>query len=164
LKIPFVAAGGIGDASGFVGAMGMGADAIMMGTAFMATDECPLGKGAKEKIVRSNPLDPRLRHQVLAPPDPEAYRKVMEMRKGVPFDQWLRMLERVNLKYTSWQNDADPSGEYSFDEEWGEDGPSRIVSLAVGVLEKVIPVRDLVGTMVRGAEEILDKMALIRTV
>lgn len=163
IKIPFIAAGGIGDASGFMGALGMGADAVMMGTAFMATDECPLGKTAKEKIVRSSPLDPRLRHQVLAPPDPEAYREVMAMRKNMPFDKWLRMLERVNLKYNAWQKDVDPSGEYAFDEEWQQGGPSRIVSLAVGMLDKVVPVRDFVGEMIQEAGDMLDRMALIRT-
>jgi NADH:quinone reductase (non-electrogenic) len=162
LKIPFIAAGGIGNASGFMGALGMGADAIMMGTAFMATDECPLGKSAKEKIVRSTPYDPRLRHQVLSSPDPEAYREVMSMRDKVSFDKWLRMLERVNLKYAAWQNDVDPSGEYTFEEEWGPEGPSRLVSLAVGVLDKVKPVEDFIGGMIRGAEEILDHMEFIK--
>lgn len=162
IKIPVIAAGGIGDASGFMGALGMGADAVMMGTAFMATDECPLGGKAKEKIVNSSPLDPRLRHQVLAPPDPEAYREVMAARKGMPFDKWLRMLERVNLKYNSWQTDVEAAGEYTFDEEWGKEGPSRLVSLAVGVLDKVVPVKDFVGEMIRGGEEMLDRMAAIR--
>ncbi len=162
LKIPFIAAGGIGDASGFMGALGMGADAIMMGTAFMSTDECPLGKAAKEKIVKSSPFDPRLRHQVLSSPDPEAYRQVMSMRDKVSFDKWLRMLERVNLKYTAWQNDVDPSGEYSFDEEWGQEGPSKLVSLAVGVLDKVKPVEAFIGGMIHGAEEILNQMAFIK--
>jgi NADH:quinone reductase (non-electrogenic) len=164
LTVPFIAAGGIGDAAGFCGALGMGADAIMMGTAFMATDECPLGNKAKDKIVKSSPLDPRLRHQVIAPPDPEAYREVMAMRKGMSFDKWLRMLERVNLKYSSWQTDHETAGEYTFDEEWGQEGPSKLVSLAVGVLDRIVPAKDLVGEMVRGGEEVLDRMVALRTV
>ena len=163
LTVPFIAAGGIGDASGFMGAMGMGADAIMMGTAFMATDECPLGKSAKDKMIRSTPLDPRLRHQVLAPPDPEAYREVMALRKEMSFDKWLRMLERVNLKYSAWKKDQDPSGEYTFDEDWDEDGPSKLVSLAVGVLDKIVPVKDLVGEMIHGAEKMVDNMAFLKS-
>ena len=162
IHVPFIAAGGIGDAAGFTGALGMGADAVMMGTAFMATDECPLGKKAKDKIVKSSPLDPRLHHQVLAPPDPEAYREVMAMRKGMSFDKWLRMLERVNLKYDTWKTDKDAAGEYTFEEEWGTEGPSKLVSLAVGVLDKIVPVKDLVGEMVQGGEEMLDRMAGLR--
>ncbi|MFO7964585.1 MAG: nitronate monooxygenase [Desulfobacterales bacterium] len=162
LHIPLIAAGGIADASGFMGVLGMGADALMMGTAFMATDECPLGKTAKEKIIGSSPMDPRLRHQVLSPPDPQAYREVMALRGELPVDKWLRMLERVNLKYDAWRTDVEADGEYSFDEEWGREGPSKIVSLAAGVLERVMPVKEFIGKMVHDAETRLEKMALLR--
>jgi len=162
LKIPFIAAGGIGDAAGFMGAMGMGADAIMMGTAFMATDECPLGKAAKEKMVRSTPYDIRFRNQVLSPPDPEAYREVMEMRDKMPFEKWLRRLERVNLKYSAWEDDVDPSGEYTFEEEWRQEGPSKILSLAVGVLDKITPVKEFVDTMIIGAEEVVNRIEFLK--
>lgn len=163
LKVPFVASGGIGDASGFLGAMGMGADGIMMGTAFMATDECPLGKKAKEKMIQSSPYDPRLRNQVLSPPDPEAYRKVMELRDKLPIEKWLRMLERVNLKDPAWQHD-----DFTFQADFGEDNssrdkPSRVVSLAVGVLDKIVPVKEFVEDMVRGAEELLDGFEFLKT-
>ncbi|MBY8987340.1 MAG: nitronate monooxygenase [Candidatus Lokiarchaeota archaeon] len=49
LKIPIIAAGGIGDARGFLGALAMGADAICLGTALMATKECPVSLRIKEK-------------------------------------------------------------------------------------------------------------------
>ena len=71
IKVPFIAAGGIGDARGFLGALGMGADGIMMGTAFMATKECPISNAAKQRLVRARPDDPRIRHTVLDTPDPE---------------------------------------------------------------------------------------------
>ncbi len=163
LTVPLIVAGGIGDASGFMGAMGMGADAIMMGTAFMATDECPLGKSAKQKIIQSTPLDPRLLHQVLSPPDPEAYREVMAMRNTMSFDKWLRMLERVNLKFGAWEKDWDVAGEFTFDRELDQEGPSKIVSLAAGVLNKIVPVRDLVGEMIQGAEKLIDDMTFLKT-
>ncbi len=166
LKVPFIAAGGIGDASGFMGAIGMGADAIMMGTAFMATNECPLSKKAKERIVRSSPFDPRLRNQILSPPDPEAYREVMEMHDKIPFEKWLRSLERVNLKDPEWKHDIDPSGEHFFEEvegAWGREGPSKLASLAAGVLDKVMPVKEFVDGMIHGAEKLIDGMEFLKT-
>lgn len=51
LNIPIIAAGGIGDARGFLGALCMGADAICLGTALMATEECPVPRNIKEKWV-----------------------------------------------------------------------------------------------------------------
>lgn len=42
LKIPLIAAGGIGDARGFLGALAMGAEAVCLGTAILTTEESPL--------------------------------------------------------------------------------------------------------------------------
>ncbi|MFW6126112.1 MAG: NAD(P)H-dependent flavin oxidoreductase, partial [Chloroflexota bacterium] len=42
MKVPLIAAGGIGDGRGLVAALGMGAEGIYMGTRFMATRECPI--------------------------------------------------------------------------------------------------------------------------
>jgi len=52
LKIPIIAAGGIGDARGFLGALAMGADAVCLGTALMATIECPVPVKSKEKWLQ----------------------------------------------------------------------------------------------------------------
>lgn len=49
LKNPVIAAGGIGDARGFLGALSMGAEAVCIGTALMATQECPVSQRIKEK-------------------------------------------------------------------------------------------------------------------
>ena len=70
IKVPLVAAGGIGDAHGFLAAMGMGAEGIMMGTAFLATRECPMSDSAKEAIIRLTPDDNALRERVLTPGSP----------------------------------------------------------------------------------------------
>ncbi|MFX0074090.1 MAG: NAD(P)H-dependent flavin oxidoreductase [Candidatus Hermodarchaeota archaeon] len=49
LRIPIIAAGGIGDARGFLSALALGADAVCLGTALMATDECPVPTNIKKK-------------------------------------------------------------------------------------------------------------------
>ena len=65
IKVPLIAAGGFGDAHGLLAALGMGADGIMMGTAFMATRESPISQAAKQAIVRESPDNPELRQQVM---------------------------------------------------------------------------------------------------
>jgi len=67
IKVPFIAAGGIGDAHGFLAALAMGAEGIMMGTAFLATKECPMKDAAKEEIVQYRPDNPELRQRVMVP-------------------------------------------------------------------------------------------------
>jgi nitronate monooxygenase len=51
VKIPVVAAGGIGDGRTMAAAMALGADGVMMATRFMATRECWVHENFKEKLV-----------------------------------------------------------------------------------------------------------------
>jgi NADH:quinone reductase (non-electrogenic) len=67
LRVPIIAAGGICDARGFLGALALGAEGIMMGSAFMTTKECPISNEAKEKMIQLTLDDPDLRKRVLTP-------------------------------------------------------------------------------------------------
>jgi NADH:quinone reductase (non-electrogenic) len=64
IKVPLIAAGGIGDARGFVAALAMGAVGIYMGTAFMATKEFNVPDKLKDKIVGQDILDADFRRKV----------------------------------------------------------------------------------------------------
>jgi NAD(P)H-dependent flavin oxidoreductase YrpB (nitropropane dioxygenase family) len=159
IKVPFIAGGGIADARGFLGALGMGADGIMMGTAFMVTKECPLRESMKEAIVHASPDNPQLRHRVLASADPQAYTEVIAMRDKVPMDKWLRMLERVNIKDQDWR-----AGYNENEAQIGEmSEPLRMVSLAVAGITGIPTVKELIDNIIHGAEEILDKWEFLKT-
>lgn len=51
LDVPLVASGGIADARGLVAALALGADAVNMGTRFMATAEAPVHDAVKQALV-----------------------------------------------------------------------------------------------------------------
>ena len=57
LKIPIIAAGGIGDARGFIAALFMGADAVCFGSAIVATTESPASMRWKKKILNQDIFD-----------------------------------------------------------------------------------------------------------
>jgi len=57
LKIPVIAAGGIGDARGFLGALAMGADAVCFGSAIIATKESPASEFWKKKVLTQDIFD-----------------------------------------------------------------------------------------------------------
>jgi nitronate monooxygenase len=157
LKVPVIAAGGIGDARGFLGALGMGADGIMMGTAFMATKECPVSDAVKEAIVRARPDNPQLRHQVLATADPKAYEEVMKLRNEMPLQKWLQTLERVHLKEADWLKPDD----YTMEQR--ERDLTKLASFAVGVIDHVSTVKELIDSIINGAEDILDSWQFLKT-
>ena len=57
VKIPVLAAGGIGDARGFLAAFALGAVGIQMGTRFMATTESDLNDWGREQLLAMRETD-----------------------------------------------------------------------------------------------------------
>ena len=57
LNIPVIAAGGICDARGFVAALALGAEGVLMGTRFMLTHECWAHPRIKEQLLQATELD-----------------------------------------------------------------------------------------------------------
>ena len=57
LHIPLVASGGIADGRGLVAALALGADAVNMGTRFVAVREAPVHDNVKQQIVRNTERD-----------------------------------------------------------------------------------------------------------
>ncbi|MEE8470472.1 MAG: nitronate monooxygenase [Dehalococcoidia bacterium] len=130
LKIPVIAAGGIGDARSFLAALAMGAEGVYMGTVFMATKECPISERHKQALVNASPYDPELRNKIFAPPPPG--------------------LEELTRKQAVWQlvGDAKPHSVSS---------PMPVMggSMAVGAITEIVTVRELIENIIREAEELL---------
>ncbi|MFH1625336.1 MAG: nitronate monooxygenase [Pseudomonadota bacterium] len=148
IKIPIIAAGGISDARTFLAALALGAEGVYLGTAFMATQECPISDKHKQYLAQTRPDDPKLMHKVLAPPDPKDLEKVMKQRGKIPQSEWMSKLERVLLK-------EDPEEKQDFETE----GVLKLApgSLAVSGIDTVPTVKELIDSIIQGAEEILTK-------
>ncbi len=71
VKIPVVAAGGIGDGRGVVAAFALGACGVQMGTRFLVADECTVSEEYKKKVLAAKDISTmvtgrRLGHPVRA--------------------------------------------------------------------------------------------------
>lgn len=150
MKVPVIAAGGIGDARGFLAALAMGAEGIYMGTRFLATEECPISERYKKALVEAQPWDTEYRERALTPPTSEEYEKIMGKKGDMPMDQWLQHLEQVMFRQS-------PSGELDWESDLDLDVVLRIAggSLAVGVIDRVMSVKELIDTIIQDAEGIL---------
>jgi len=153
MKVPVIAAGGIGDARGFIAALAMGAEAVYLGTAFMATAECPISERHKQSMAAADPTEPRYRERCLAPPRPEELARVMAERDSEPVDRWLMKLERVMLKDSPDMADVnwDDLSEEAMEEEILRSLPG---SLAVAAIDRVVSVRELIENIISEAEAI----------
>ncbi len=148
IKVTFIAAGGIGDARTFLGALALGAEGVMMGTAFMATKECPISDKFKNRMMTAFPDNPHFRTTVLAPPNPRNYEEVMKKRGEMPLENWLTALERVMLKHDDWE--VAP-------EMWNEDYDrlSSLMSFAATYVDHIPTVKEFVDNIINGADEII---------
>lgn len=57
VKVPVIAAGGIGDARGLAAAFALGAQGVQLGTVFIPTLECEAGDDWKQAILRATETD-----------------------------------------------------------------------------------------------------------
>jgi nitronate monooxygenase len=57
LEIPVIASGGFADGRGLVAALALGAEGVNMGTRFLCTEESPIDRRIKERIVAHTELD-----------------------------------------------------------------------------------------------------------
>jgi nitronate monooxygenase len=148
IKVPIIAAGGIGDARTFLGALALGAEGVMMGTAFMATRECLISDKFKNRMLTAFPDNPHFRTTVLAPPNPRNYEEVMKKRGEMPLENWLTALERVMLKHDDWE--VAP-------EMWNEDYDrlSSLMSFAATYVDDIPTVKEFVDNIINGADEII---------
>jgi len=155
IKVPIIAAGGIGDARTFLGALALGAEGVMMGTAFMATQECPISERFKQNMVKAFPDNPHLRTTVLAPPNPGQYEEVMRSRDEMPLEKWLTALERVMLKHDDWKLAP---------EMWNEDYDrlSSLMSFAVTYVDKIPTVREFVEGIITDADNIMAQWQFLK--
>ncbi|HET7415627.1 MAG TPA: nitronate monooxygenase family protein [Arthrobacter sp.] len=93
--VPVVAAGGIGDGSGLVAALALGADGVSMGTRFLATKESPAPPSYKRAIVASGGND------TIVTAIPDDARGVVwpngmpRVRRNALVDRWLNQTDEL---------------------------------------------------------------------
>jgi NAD(P)H-dependent flavin oxidoreductase YrpB (nitropropane dioxygenase family) len=161
IKVPLIAAGGIGNGRTMAAALAAGADGVYIGSAIMATNECPISSRIKENMVKAVPDEPELIRELVAPPAPENYKKIMEARKTLSFEKWIRAMEAAMLKHewtgqrAMWEETVDELGAPS-----REGGPPRgPFSFCIAYIHQIVSVQEFIENMAKEAEEILEGMA-----
>src|SRR4051812_2457638 len=67
IKIPLIAAGGIGDGRAILAAFSLGADGVQMGTRFLMTQESSAHQNYKDYLMNANPGSTKLMMKALTP-------------------------------------------------------------------------------------------------
>ena len=98
VKIPVIAAGGIADGRGMAAAFMLGAKAVQLGTAFVATEESQVHENYKKAIIKAKDIDSRVTGRTAGHPvralRNQMTKKYLELEKsGAPFEE----LEQLTL-------------------------------------------------------------------
>ena len=98
VSIPVIAAGGIGDGRGIAAAFMLGAEAVQMGTHFVATTECWAHQNYKDMILKAKDIDTKVTgrstgHPVRALRNQMTKEYLKKEAEGVPFEE----LEQMTL-------------------------------------------------------------------
>lgn len=148
VKIPVIAGGGFADAAGFVAALALGADGVLMGTRFMATKECPAHPKFKDWLVKATEMDVVVTQRSIRAPSRAlknaASMKVLELEsKGAKLEELLKVTSGVNSEKVYFEGELDAG--------IAEAGQS------VGLVHDVPSVNEVINRIITGAEEIIKK-------
>jgi nitronate monooxygenase len=145
IDIPIIASGGFGDARGLVAALALGADAMNMGTRFVATQEAPAHDNVKQWLVNASETDTTLvmrslrnTERVLKNPIAE---QVIEMEnRGAPLEELAPLLSGKRGYKVLTEGDLD----------YGLSTAGQIV----GMIRSIPTIQDLVDTIMSEAKSI----------
>ena len=156
-QVPVVAAGGLFDGRGLAACLALGADAVWIGTRFIATPEARAVNGYKEALVASREDDTVISRSYTGKPCrvvrnewTNHYEEHPEDIKTFPLQAIASSQANVNhLGYPSG-TDVDTSREF------------YPAGQGAGAVSELIPAGKLVRDIVAQAEEILQKLARIK--
>jgi len=151
IKIPVLAGGGICDARGFVAARALGAEGVVMGTRFVASTECIAHNNIKKAMIEARETDTILVQRSIGSMERvlrnEAAEKVLAMeQKGATLEELRPFIAGENAQKGWFEGDINqgvlPLGQ------------------AVGQIQEVLSVKEIIGGIVEGAAAIHNRLAL----
>ena len=148
LSIPFVASGGIGNAQQLVAALALGADGVNMGTRFIATKEAPVHQNVKEALVAASELDTTLIMRPLRNTERvlknEAVERIQQKEKELGDNIQINdIMDEVAGVYPKIMSEGDM------------DAGAWSCGMVAGLIHDIPTCEELVGGMVKEAEEII---------
>ncbi len=149
LDIPVIAGGGICNGRGFLAALAMGAEAVLMGTAFLMTKECPLHDNIKNRLVETKETDTALLLTTIKNPircikNKLAEECLMIEEQGASFEEIIKTVAggRGQIAYDSGDPDAAPIA----------------CGQIAGLIDNIKSVKEVIDDIISEAEELLGRL------
>lgn len=149
---PVLAAGGIADGRGLAATLALGAEGVLIGTRFLATEEAPIHTNYKEAIVKSTGNDTILTH-------------IPDLISGTTWPGGsARALQNDFIKYWSERENLIDQNSKEINEaslrarkEGNIDKTSLLIGQNTGLIDSIMTVNDVIVKMVEQADKIITK-------
>lgn len=149
VRVPLIASGGFGDARGLVAALALGADAINMGTRFLATKEADVHENVKRRLVEATERDTALVFR--------KFRNTARIFKNSVADQVVQIESKPDSKFEDIAPlVAGERGRKVF-EEGNLDAGVWSAGMVTGLIHDIPSCDELVRRIVSEAAEIIHK-------
>jgi nitronate monooxygenase len=149
LDIPVIAGGGICNGKGFLGALAMGAEAVLMGTAFMMTQECKVHPNIKERLLETKETDTALLLTTIMNP--------VRCIKNKLADECLA-IEAEGADFEKIINTvAGGKGQVAYDNGDPDGAPISCGQIA-GCIDEIKSVRQVIDDILSEADQLLDRL------
>jgi len=149
LKVPVIAGGSISNGRGLLGALAMGAEAVLMGTRFMVTEECPIHPAVKERVVQAGEKETALVMRSIFNP--------MRCLKNSLAEEVMAMEERGTTLEEILVKVAGGKGKKAYEIGDPEMSPIPCGQIA-GLIDSVQPVKEVIHGMVAEAEALRGRL------
>lgn len=149
LDIPVVAAGGICDGRGAAAAFMLGADAIQVGTRFLAAEECTAHSVYKEKILKATDISTIVTGKTLGHP-------VRSLK--TPFSKSFAKME-ADPSVSPQEILAFGTGALRKAVKEGDLNGSYMAGECAGMVKKIEPAKAIVEDLILGAEKVIAEKA-----
>ncbi len=149
VSIPIVAGGGIADARGFLAALALGADGVVMGTRFVATRECPAHLRIKEWFVGAKETDTMIiqrsiRNAARVIRNEAAQKTLALEERGASLEELLTVISGQMGQNALREGDVE--------------GAILACGQCVGLVHEIKSVKEVIDEIIEGAQSILGKL------
>ncbi|MBS4211387.1 MULTISPECIES: NAD(P)H-dependent flavin oxidoreductase [Neobacillus] len=147
VNIPVIAGGGYADGRGLVSALAFGAEGVVMGTRFMATEEAPIHENVKRWMVESDETNTIIIQRNIGSPSRVALNAVSKEvdhleRKGATIEQLLPLITGQRAKHVYFEGDLD--------------GGIWSCGQSVGLIKEILSIKELFAQMTEEAKKSID--------
>jgi len=156
-KVPVVAAGGVFDGRGLIASLALGAEAVWIGTKFIATHEAHTGNGYKEKML------------TMAEDDTVISKAYTGKTCRVARTEWTEHFDKHPEELQGFPGQAIATIQAGID-HLGV-GPETTLDVnkafmpigqAVGAIDEIVPAKQVVDEIMSQARETLERLAALR--